>query len=293
MDKLNRKKRHKVKPVNELIKYCMDILNILADKEPKKGVNEICKALNDKGLRYKRDAIDTIHKLDESHILKIFKSDRHVQKYEVQLTPLGNDLITFKKNIDQSIQLYEDLRGTIDENFACKQNIPFNLKPALLANSCKRVDTLYHNRWLEEGTIFMVRTLFAIHLASSTSYMRLLSKVKDNEPAITILNEIFTDTLKRYSTLQVEGKPEVFMSNVFAQMQQPLIGYIVEYWHNWDLNRNIFLERKQDNLLKSVYSIIDPGKDVNDFNSLLMFILSTKEANLFYAPQEVSSLPAF
>lgn len=91
MGKSNRRKRHRVKPV---------ILKIAADGKPKKSENEICnalQALNDRGLNYKWDAIDAIHILSENQILIVSKGENHPQRYDIQLAPLGDELVSLWK----------------------------------------------------------------------------------------------------------------------------------------------------------------------------------------------------
>lgn len=293
MVKSNRKRRHRVKPVNEMVNYCLNILNFVAG-EPGKSENEICralKALNDKGLNYKRDALDTIHRLDKNHVLKISKSNSHPQRYEVELAPLGKELVTLWKSIDQSISTYEDLGGRIEKNFVVKNDISYGeLKAKLLSKNWKLEDIPYHNQWLEVALNFMVKTLFVITLAMSKSYIRLLTKVKDNEPALAILNEVFSVALKRALITQVSNQ-EICMDNSLAQLEPPITNYFVEYCYNRDLNDNKFLEGKPHDLLNSIYSIVEPEKEMN-INTLLEYIWTIKVKNALCTTKLVPSLTA-
>src|ERR687891_2939915 len=119
MGKSNTKKRHRLKPVYEMIDYYTNILKIVADGKPNKSENEICnalKALHKEGLNYKRDAIDAIHILSRNQILTISKSENHLQRYDVQLAPIGDELVSLWKNIERSFTIYRDLQGKLMEN---------------------------------------------------------------------------------------------------------------------------------------------------------------------------------
>jgi hypothetical protein len=99
MGKSKRKKRRRVKPVNERINYYTNILKIVANGTTKKSENEIFNmlvALNE-GLNYKRDAIDAIHVMAKNKILDTPKSEKHRQRYDVQLAPLGDELVSMEK----------------------------------------------------------------------------------------------------------------------------------------------------------------------------------------------------
>jgi len=198
MGRLNSRKRHKIKPVNKLINYSVNILYLLSNGESKsenKIFGDLIKL--SKGLNYKRDAIDTIHILKKNHMIEISKSNNHVQKYEVKLAPLGSDLIYFRKNMEQYIKQYKDQKNSIEEEFVCEVNMPRNRrKSKLLAKGWKTERIPYHDKELEENTVDLLDTLVQTISALSVSYIKLLSKVKENEAAKTISNEIFTSILE-------------------------------------------------------------------------------------------------
>jgi len=279
--------RHRIKPVNEMINYCMNILYIVANGETKKSENEIYRALialNDKGLKFKRDAIDALHKLAENHVLKVERSNNHPQRYEVELAPLGNELVSLRRNVEQCISIYEDLVSTVKKNIVADHDISFReLKTKILAENSNLEDPSFQNQSLEVGLNFMVETLFVIILALSSSYIRLLSKIKDNEYALAILNEIFSTALRRDVLLQ-KSNQEILLNNVLAQIELPITQYFVDYRYNMDLHGNKFLKGRPYNLMNSIYSIIEPGTDMN-FNNLLKYIMTLKEKNILFESQ--------
>jgi hypothetical protein len=269
MGKSNRRRKHKVKPVNEMINYYTNILRIVADGKLNKSENEIfnaLRALNDnKGLNYKRDAIDAIHILSRNQILRISKSENHLQRYDVQLAPIGDELVSLWKNIERSFTIYRDLQGKLMENSIVKQDITF-----------------------DKLMIFLVKSLYVIILTLSISYIRFLSKVKDNEPANAILNYIFSVALKQGLSLPI-SKEDSLINEVLAQMEPPVAQYFVDYYNDKDIHENRFLERKPRNLLNSIYSVIEPEKDVN-FNNLLKYVLMLKEKSLLSPAKDLSAL---
>jgi len=289
MGKSNNRKRHRVKPVDKMMNYYTKILEIIAEGEPKKSENEICNALQVlkiSGLNYKRDALDTIHSLSKNQILKISKSENHPQRYDVQLTTLGGELISFWKNIERSLTLYKDLERTILKCFVIGEDITYDeLKAKLLSKNWKLEDIPSHNQWLGKGLDFMLKTPFVIILTLITSYMRLLSRVNDNGLAKAILNKIFSDGLKQSLSLQI-SKQEIHMNDALAQIELPLIQYFADYYYDNDLHENKLLEGKSRNLLNSIYSIIEPGRDMN-FNNLLKYMMGLREKNILPAPQEL------
>jgi DNA-binding HxlR family transcriptional regulator len=198
MGRLNSRKKHKIKPVNKLINYSVNILHILSNGESK-SENKIFEDLIklNEGLNYKRDAIDTIHILKKNHMIEISKSNNHLQRYEVKLAPLGSELISFRKNMEQYIKQYKDQKSSIEEKFVCEVNIPrHRLKSKLLAKGWKIEQIPYHDKELEEDIVELLNTLVQTISALSISYIKLLSKVKENEAAKAISNGIFTSILE-------------------------------------------------------------------------------------------------
>jgi hypothetical protein len=133
----------------------------------------------------------------------------------------------------------------------------------------------------------MIKTSFVIILALVVSYMRLLPKIKDNEPAKAILNDIFSGALKQGLQLPI-SEQEIFINDLLAQMEHPLTQYFVDYSYNKELHENKF-EEKPQNLLNSIHSIIEPGKDRN-LNNVLKYILTIKEKSIFPPLQDLSAL---
>ena len=287
MDRSNRKKRHRVKPVYERISYYTNILKIVAHGEPKKSENEICnslKALHKEGLNYKRDAIDAIHILSRNQILNISKSANHPQRYDVQLAPLGHELVSLWKNIDQSITIYNDLKDTVERSFIVDHEITdYELKAKLLSKNWRLEDIPFHDQRLKVAFDFLVKSLFAIISTLSTSYVRLQTKTRNNEAAKAILNHVFSDTLKKGLTMPT-NRQEEFIDDVMAQMELPITSYFVDYCYNKELHADELLEGKPQNLLNSIYSIIKPGKGM-DFNNLLNYIMTLKEKNILSTQQ--------
>jgi hypothetical protein len=177
--------------------------------------------------------------------------------------------------------IYNDLADRIEKSFVVDRDITdYELKAKLLSKNWKLEDISYHNQWLKEAFNFLVKSLYAIVLTLSTSYVRLQSKTNGNEAANAILNHIFSDALKKGLTLPT-NRLEVFINDVVAQMELPLTQYFVDYYYDKDLHENKLLEGKPKNLLNSVYSIIKPG-DMN-FNKLLNYVLTLKEKDVLSA----------
>lgn len=287
MDRSNRKKRHRVKPVYERIGYYTNILKIVAHGEPKKSENEICnslKALHKEGLNYKRDAIDTIHILSRNQILKISRSENHPQRYDIQLAPLGHKLVSLWKNIVQSITIYNDIQDTIKKSFIVDQEITDEeLKAKLLSKNWSLEDIPFHDQRLKVAFDFLVKSLFVIILTLSTSYLRLQTETKNNEAAKAILNHIFSDSLNKGLTMPT-NRQEEFIDDVMAQMELVITSYFVDYCYNRELHADKLLEGKPQNLLSSIYSIIKPGEGM-DFNNLLNYIMTIKEKNILSIQQ--------
>ena len=291
MGKSNRKKGHRVKPVNKTINYYTNILKIIADERIRKSENEIFNALTalDEGLNFKRDAIDAIHIMSKNQILNITISENHKQRYDVQLALLGDELVSLWKNMERSFAIYNDLEDVIKKNFIVEQDMNYDeLKAKLLSKNWKIEDIPYHNQWLNEALNFMVKTLYAIILTLSTSYIRFLSKLKDNEPAKAILNYIFSETLKQGLSFTT-SKQAIFINDVLAQMELPLTQYFVDFCYNKELHGNKLLEAKPQNLLNSIYSIIEPGKDMN-INNLLRYIMTLKQKSVLFTQQDLPPL---
>jgi|SRR5918996_2211906 hypothetical protein len=289
MGKSNTKKRHRLKPVYEMIDYYTNILKIVADGKPNKSENEICnalKALHKEGLNYKRDAIDAIHILSRNQILKISKSENHPQRNDVQLAPLGDELVSLCNSIERSITDYKNLEDTIKKCFVVgPDTIHSDVKAKLLSKNWKLEEIPFHDQWLEKILDFMVKTPFVIIMTLITSYMRLLPKIYDNEPAKAILNYIFAATLKQGLLLPII-KEDNLINKALAQMEPPIAQYFVDYYYDKDIHENRFLEGKPQNLLNSIHSIIEPGKDTN-FNNLLNYVLMLKEKSLLSVQQDL------
>jgi hypothetical protein len=87
---MSTKKRRKVKPVNEILRYSMHILTMLIND--KLGRNEIFRKIQDlkrPGINYKRDTLDTISHLKSEGLLEEIKDG---QRHWQQLTPLGFEI---------------------------------------------------------------------------------------------------------------------------------------------------------------------------------------------------------
>lgn len=262
MKKLTSRKKHKVKPVYQLTKYFTNILNTLSTGN-RMSVNEIFEELrksNEKGLKFKRDFLDAIQILQKNQIIKI--STNASQRYEVEFDHLGYNLISLMKNIKQAIEQYDELKNTIQ------------LKGKLIDSR--------HKEWLEEATSFIIETLFIITLALSSSYIKLAFMSKDSDAAKAILNDIFASTLKQGLSLpNVVNGQEILMKNVIAQLDQPVMQYIVDNMLNRSLAENKIIGGKINVVINSIYSIVEPGKNVNNFPELVHSILSVKKSNVF------------
>jgi hypothetical protein len=289
MGKLNRRKTRRVKPVDKTIHYYTNVLKIVADGAPKKSENEIynaLQALDISGLNDKWDALNTIHNLSENQILKISKSENHSQKYDVQLAPLGDELVSFQKNVERTLMVYKDVERMIREHFVLEEDITYEeLKAKLLSRNWKLEDIPSHDQWLGKVLDFMIKTPFAIILTLITSYVRLLPKINNNVPAKAILDNVFSVGLKQGLSSQIR-RQEIPTNDALAQMELPLIQYFADYFYDKDLHENELLGRKPKDLLNSIYSIIEPGRDMN-FNNLLKYILTLKEKNIPPTPQDL------
>jgi hypothetical protein len=291
MSKSNRRKKHRVKPVEKLINYYINILKIVADGETAKSENEIfnaLQALNDKGLKYKRDAIDSIHSLVGNQILNIFKNENHLQRNDVQLTPLGDKLVSWWISIDHSLTVYRNLEEIIQTNFVIEERISYvELRAKLLSKNWKLEDIPSHDERLEKAIDFMKKTLHVIILTLIKSYMRLLSKINENELAKAILNNLFLEELKKCLSLSI-SKQETYMGDVLTQIDLLVIPYLVEYCYNRDIHGNTLLEGKPHKLLKAICSMFEPGMDMDsNFGSLIKYIMTVKEKNVLSVPQDL------
>ena len=65
----------------------------------------------------------------------------------------------------------------------------------------KSQDVSSRNQWLKKALDFMIKTPFVFILTLITSYMRLLSKINDNEPAKGILSSYIFGHAKAISLI--------------------------------------------------------------------------------------------
>jgi hypothetical protein len=171
--------------------------------------------------------------------------------------------------------------------FCCRDDkIYSDIKAKLLSKNWKLEEIPFHDQWLEKILDFMVKTLFVIILTLIKSYMRLLPKIYDNEPAKAILNYIFSATLKQGLFLPIIE--EDTLNKALVQIEPPIAQYFVDYYYDKDIHENRFLEGKPQNLLNSIHSIIEPGEDMN-FNNVLKYVLRVKEKSLLSVQQDLPS----
>ena len=128
-------------------------------------------------------------------------------------------------------------------------------------------------------------------LALSSSYLKLAYQVKDNDATKVILNYIFSSTLKQgFSLPRIINGQEILINNVIAQINDPILQYIIDNLQDRNLAENKFISEKINGIINSIYSVVEPGKNVNNFHDLLGFILVCKEIKCISYKKQI--LPA-
>jgi hypothetical protein len=121
-----RSRKHKMRPVLQLIPHCSYILQMLFSKNQNKKVNvneidrhlyQIGKDTKQTGLRYKLNTLDAIKLMQKAGIITKSKDSNHTQTEFIELEPLGREFGQLLESRNNFHIAYSQLREKIKDNF--------------------------------------------------------------------------------------------------------------------------------------------------------------------------------
>jgi hypothetical protein len=292
-------KKHKPKPVQDLIEHCVHILVILGEDGKGKGKNELYRkiqTLNGKYLNYdvnevkrqprftyKYDTLDAIYHLEKEGLIERCDDINHLQKEKFVLSALGAELSNVLKSIHKYNKSFDELIETRNEKFFVydKGSRHFRLKNKGWSDD----EIANYDLWLYECMWLLshLSTIFIDSLISRHSLVML--KFDTHDLAKEILDKAVIDTFTYYvlgstqrpSPSDKDAKIRIMVTEIYQRTSN--------FFFNCQLpeQMNRFIRDNYAELLKSVYSVLSPQKDL--FPNRLEFSEHLRNSNIIFKKQ--------
>jgi hypothetical protein len=192
-----------------------------------------------------------------------------------ELTDLGHELSKLIIDIDNYKKSYSNLKSAIKEHFDIShgfgiQTLSKNqLRHRLRQNGWNTKDIENYPSWLEEAFQLEYQASMAIIHAIIARFSKIISKCKNNALAKEILYNIVLDAIRHCILARFEG---LFSERMYAEpiesvhkitsyhLSDRTFAYLLNYTPPEQKNK--FIRDESVEMLKSLYSILSPSKEL-------------------------------
>jgi DNA-binding MarR family transcriptional regulator len=228
--------------------------------------------------------LETIKTLERSRLVTHTTSPTHKQMKIIQLTELGHELAFFMNSIEQYQISYSKFLKVLRETFDIDEKAPENiLKSKLLSKNWPANKIFSYKIWIQEARSFGYKSAFIFITSLSARYFSLLFKVRTNYIANTILTKFFTNALNDHFSAgfvrlmnsafppnNSTVKEEQIIKIMLHQLNKPILQYILTFSHPHGIERitNKFISTESNDVVNSIYNIIEPSGEKNILSSV-------------------------
>jgi hypothetical protein len=224
-------------------------------------VNAIYKELVALGFsRNKNPVIKNINYLEQSGLLETTMCGE--QKTIKTLTPLGHEFVKLANDFDKYVQSCSELQDTLDHNFGIENYSDKKVQRSILHNkgwTAEEIEESDHLHLSSERLKSRIISPYEIISVMLIRYIFVLSKIKDNENAKTILNHLMMDKISHQLANTIATNLEDKSINLTEESYKNLIsqktGFVRDHiWENYHFNR--FTDTEVSNVLSSLSDVL-------------------------------------